>query len=52
MLNSSSAISDTDKENELRISKSDIENLYAIRTQEILSEQTFSFPITIRFKSK
>ncbi|MDB3883485.1 helix-turn-helix domain-containing protein [Candidatus Marinimicrobia bacterium] len=50
-LNSSTAISDTDKENELRISKSDIENLYAIRTQEILSEQAFSFPITIRFKS-
>ena len=51
MLNSSSTISDVDKENELRISKSDIESLYAIRTQEILSEETFSFPITIRFKS-
>ena len=51
MLNSSSTISDLDKENELRISKSDIESLYAIRTQEILSEETFSFPITIRFKS-
>ena len=51
MLNSSSSISDIDKENELRISKSDIESLYAIRTQEILSEETFSFPITIRFKS-
>jgi transcriptional regulator with XRE-family HTH domain len=51
MLNSSSTISDIDKENELRISKSDIESLYAIRTQEILSEETFSFPITIRFKS-
>ena len=51
MLNSSSTISDIDKENELRISKSDIESLYAIRTQEILSEENFSFPITIRFKS-
>lgn len=51
ILNSSSTISDVDKENELRISKSDIESLYAIRTQEILSEETFSFPITIRFKS-
>ena len=51
MLNSSSTISDIDKENELRISKSDIESLYAVRTQEILSEETFSFPITIRFKS-
>ena len=51
MLNSSSTISDIDKENELRISKSDIESLYAVRSQEILSEETFSFPITIRFKS-
>ena len=50
-LNNSSTISDTDKENELRISKSDIESIYTIRTQEVLSEETFSFPITIRFKS-
>ena len=50
-LNNSSTISETDKENELRITKSDIESLYVVRTQEILSEETFSFPITIRFKS-
>ena len=50
-LNNSSTVSNADKEKELRISKSDLENLYAVRTQEILSEETFSFPITIRFKS-
>jgi len=50
-LNNSSEVSNIDKEKELRISKSDLENLYAIRTQEILSEEAFSFPITIRFKS-
>ena len=50
-LNNSSTISEIDKENELRITKSDIESLYVVRTQEILSEETFSFPITIRFKS-
>ena len=50
-LNNSSTISETDKEDELRITKSDIESLYVVRSQEILSEETFSFPITIRFKS-
>ena len=50
-LGNSPTISDADKENGLRISKSDIESLYTVRTQEVLSEETFSFPITIRFKS-
>ncbi len=50
-LNNSSDISNADKENELRISKSSLEQIYAIRSEEILSEETFSFPITIRFQS-
>ena len=41
-LNNSSTISETDKENELRITKSDIESLYVVRTQEILSEEIAS----------
>ncbi len=51
VLNNSSDISNVDKENELRISKSSLEQIYAIRSEEILSEETFSFPITIRFQS-
>ena len=51
VLNNSSDISNADKENELRISKSSLEQIYAIRSEEILSEETFSFPITIRFQS-
>jgi len=52
LLNNSSNISNVDKENELRISQSVLDNLYVIRSQEVLSEEDFSFPITIRFKSK
>tara|TARA_B110000438_G_scaffold251781_1_gene256425 strand:+ start:1044 stop:1865 length:822 start_codon:yes stop_codon:yes gene_type:complete len=51
VLNNSSDISNADKENELRISKSSLEQIYAIRSEEILSQETFSFPITIRFQS-
>ncbi|MBT3728399.1 MAG: hypothetical protein HOL62_00940 [Candidatus Marinimicrobia bacterium] len=50
-LNNSSDVPNVDKENELRISKSSLEQIYAIRSEEILSEETFSFPITIRFQS-
>ena len=50
-LNNSSDVSNVDKENELRISNSSLEKIYTIRSQEILSEQAFSFPITIRFQS-
>ena len=50
-LNNSSDVSNVDKENELRISDSSLDKIYTIRSQEILSEETFSFPITIRFQS-
>tara|TARA_B100000965_G_scaffold387836_1_gene391670 strand:+ start:3411 stop:4229 length:819 start_codon:yes stop_codon:yes gene_type:complete len=52
LLNNSSNLSNVDKENELRISQSVLDNLYVIRSQKVVSEQDFSFPITIRFKSK
>ena len=52
LLNNSSNLSNVDKENELRISQSVLDNLYVIRSQEVVSDQDFSFPITIRFKSK
>ena len=51
LLNNSSNTSDIDKENELRISESILDNEYAIRSQEVLSEDNFIFPITIHLKS-
>ena len=51
LLNNSSDISNIDKEKELRISQSLLDNLYVVRTEEVLSEENFIFPITIRFKS-
>tara|TARA_B100001113_G_scaffold240756_1_gene197970 strand:+ start:955 stop:1773 length:819 start_codon:yes stop_codon:yes gene_type:complete len=51
LLNNSSDVSNIDKENELRISQSLLDNLYVVRTEEVLSEENFSLPITIRFKS-
>ena len=51
LLNNSSDISNIDKESELRISESLLDNLYVIRTEEVLSEQKFVFPMNIRFES-
>ena len=51
LLNNSSDISNIAKEKELRISQSLLDNLYVVRTEEVLSEENFIFPITIRFKS-
>jgi hypothetical protein len=50
-LNNTSSISNTDKENNLRISNAELNSLYVVRSEDVLSEETFSFPITIRFKS-
>lgn len=50
-LNSNSNISQKDLENELRITKSDLIEFYSIRSEEILSIDDISIPVTIRFKS-
>lgn len=50
-LNNSSNSSNADQENELRISESILDNGYAIKSQEVLSEESFIFPITIYFES-
>ena len=50
-LNSNSNISQKDLENELRITKSDLIEFYSIRSEEVLSVDDISIPVTIRFKS-
>ena len=50
-LNSNSNISQKDLENELRITKSDLIEFYAVRSEEVLSIDDISIPVTIRFKS-
>ena len=50
-LNNSSNTSNADQKNELRISESILDNGYAIKSQEVLSEESFIFPITIYFES-
>ena len=50
-LNSNSQISQTDLEDELRISKSDLIEYYTLRSEEVLSIESISNPVTIRFKS-
>ena len=50
-LNSNSQISQTDLEDELRISKSDLIEYYTLRSEEVLSVESISNPVTIRFKS-
>ena len=50
-LNSNSNISQKDFENELRITKSDLIEFYSIRSEEVLSIDDISIPVTIRFKS-
>ena len=50
-LNSNSQISQKDLEDELRISKSDLIEYYSLRSEEVLSIENISSPVTIRFKS-
>ena len=50
-LNSNSNISQKDLENELRITKSDLIEFYSIKSEEVLSIDDISIPVTIRFKS-
>ena len=50
-LNSNSNISQKDLENELRITKSDLIEFYSIRSEEVLSIDDISIPVSIRFKS-
>ena len=50
-LNSNSQVSQKDLENELRISKSDLIEYYSLRSEEVLSVENISSPVTIRFKS-
>ena len=50
-LNSNSNISQKDLENELRITKSDLIEFYTMRSEEVLSIDDISIPVTIRFKS-
>tara|TARA_B100000073_G_scaffold13062_1_gene10833 strand:+ start:93 stop:896 length:804 start_codon:yes stop_codon:yes gene_type:complete len=50
-VNSNNQITKKDLENELRIKKSDLIENYSIRSEEILSLNSISNPISIRFKS-
>jgi cytoskeletal protein RodZ len=50
-LNSNSEISQKDLEDELRITKSDLIEFYSLRSEEVLSIESITNPITIRFKS-
>ena len=50
-LNSNSQISRKDLEDELRITKSDLIEFYSLRSEEVLSIESISNPVTIRFKS-
>tara|TARA_B100000900_G_scaffold126304_1_gene106613 strand:+ start:776 stop:1585 length:810 start_codon:yes stop_codon:yes gene_type:complete len=50
-VNSNSQISQKDLEDELRITKSDLIEYYSLRSEEVLSMESTSDPVTIRFKS-
>ena len=50
-VNSNSQISQKDLEDELRITKSDLIEYYSLRSEEVLSIENISAPVTIRFKS-
>ena len=50
-VNSNDQISQKDLENELRITKSDLIEYYSLRSEEVLSIENISNPVTIRFKS-
>ena len=49
-LNSNSQISQKDLVDELRITKSDLIEFYSLRSEEVLSIESISNPVTIRFK--
>ena len=50
-VNSNNKISQKDIENELRITKSDLIEYYSLRSEEVLSIENISNPVTIIFKS-
>ena len=50
-VNENNKISQKDIENELRITKSDLIEYYSLRSEEVLSIENISSPVTIRFKS-
>lgn len=50
-VNSNYQISQKDFEDELRITKSDLIEYYTLRSEEVMSIESISNPITIRFKS-
>ena len=50
-VNSNDKISQKDLEDELRITKSDLIEFYSLRSEEVMSIESISNPITIRFKS-
>ena len=50
-VNVNDKISQKDIENELRITKSDLIEYYSLRSEEVLSIESISSPVTIRFKS-
>ena len=50
-LNTSSQISEEDLKSELRITKSDLNNHYSLKSEKILSIESISNPVTIRFES-
>tara|TARA_Y100000816_G_scaffold278614_1_gene249983 strand:- start:4119 stop:4928 length:810 start_codon:yes stop_codon:yes gene_type:complete len=50
-LNSNSQVSQKDLENELRITMSDLIEYYSLRSEEVISIDNISNPVTIRFKS-
>ena len=51
-LNTSSQISEEDIKNELRITKSDLIEYYSLKSEEVLSIESISNPVMIRFESK
>ena len=50
-VNSNYKISQKDFEDELRITKSDLIEYYTLRSEEVMSIESISNPVTIRFKS-
>ena len=50
-VNSNYQISQKDFEDELRITKSDLIEYYTLRSEEVMSIESISNPVTIRFKS-
>tara|TARA_Y200000002_G_scaffold365927_1_gene356394 strand:+ start:489 stop:1292 length:804 start_codon:yes stop_codon:yes gene_type:complete len=50
-VNSNNQISQKDLEDKLRITKSDLIEYYTLRSEEVMSIESISNPVTIRFKS-